>query len=271
MIKIATGVVGNSYALVADGIESLADVVASVVVLIGLRLSIRPADKDRPWGYGKVETLCTLFVSVALIAAAVLIAIQSVHEILTPHHSPAWFTLPVLMIVMVVKVFISKRIARAGTEVGSTVLEADAWHHLSDALTSGAAFVGISIAMIGGEGWEAADDWAALAACGVILWNGGRLARGGLLELLESRAPESVERELREIARNVDGVREVEKLRARKSGMGYIMDIHIEVDGELSVTDGHEISGAVKSALYNCGRSVSDVTVHVEPHVGSEG
>jgi len=265
-IKISTGVLGNSYALIADGIESLLDVLASVVVLLGLRLSLRPADELRPWGYGKLETFSTLFVSGALVFAGFLIAVQSVHEILTPHHTPAWFTLPVLLLVVIVKVFVSKLIRRAGSEVGSTVLEADSWHHLSDALTSGAAFVGITIAMVGGEGWESADDWAALVACGIILLNGGRLAREGLLELLESRAPQQLESEFRRVAGEVEGVCGVEKLRARKSGMGYIMEVHIEVDGEISVTAGHDISGAVKAALLRAGLSVIDVIVHVEPH-----
>ncbi len=265
-LKISTGVVGNSYALVADGIESLADVVASIAVFVGLQASTQPADESRPWGYGKIETLVALFISLGLIGAAVLIATQSIHEILTPHHAPAWYTLLVLLIVVPVKIFVSRQISRAGAIHGSSMLEADSWHHLSDALTSGAAFIGITIALIGGEGWEAADDWAALAACGVILWNAARLARGSLLELVESRAPESIELALRAVASSVEGVRDVEKLRVRKSGMGYIMDIHVEVDGDLSVTAGHEISGAVKSALFDCEKGVSDVTVHIEPH-----
>lgn len=265
-LKITTGVLGNSYALVADGIESLADVVASIAVFVGLRVSVKPADDHRPWGYGKIETMVGLFISLGLIGAAALIATQSIHEIRTPHHSPAWFTLPVLLFVVAVKLLVSQHISRAGGLHGSSVLEADSWHHLSDALTSGAAFIGISIALIGGVGWEAADDWAALVACGIIFWNGARLARGSLLELVESRAPASLEAELRGVARTVEGVCDIEKLRVRKSGMGYIMDIHVEVDGDLSVAAGHEISGAVKSALYASGCGVKDVTVHIEPH-----
>lgn len=266
-VKITTGVLGNSYALIADGIESLTDIVASLVVLVGLLMSVRPADDSHPWGYGKLETLATVFVSVALLSAAGLIAWQSIEEIRTPHHAPAWYTLPVLVVVVVVKVLVARAISRRGAEEGSAAMEADSWHHLSDALTSGAAFVGISLALALGPGWESADDWAALLACGVIAWNGVRLGRGGLAELLEARVEQPVEEELRAIARGVDGVREVEKLRARKSGLGVLMEIHIEVDGDLTVTEGHAIAHAVKDALLASNRAV-DVTVHVEPHGG---
>lgn len=268
VVKISTGLAGNSYALIADGIESLTDVISSVAVLVGLTLSVRPADDNHPWGHGKFETFATIFVSAALLVAAGLIAWQSILEIKTPHKSPAWFTLPVLVLVVVVKVLVSRSIAKQGVQQGSMALEADSWHHFSDALTSGAAFIGISIALVMGPGWESADDWAALFACGVIVWNGVRLASGGIAELLECRAPEDLEQELRMITRSVSGVYDVEKLRARKSGLGIIMDIHIEVDGNLSVTEGHNIAGAVKAELLKTTRVV-DVTVHVEPHGNS--
>lgn len=265
VVKISTGLAGHSYALVADGIESLTDVVSSVLVLVGLTLSVRPADEDHPWGHGKFETFATVFVSAALLAAAGLIAWQSILEIRTPHQTPAWFTLPVLVLVVCVKLMVSRAIAKQGCHQRSNAMEADSWHHLSDALTSGAAFIGISIALLMGSGWESADDWAALIACGVIVWNGLRLASGAISELLESRVSQEHEQELRRISASVPGVCDVEKLRARKSGIGIIMDIHIEVDGNLSVTEGHNIAGAVKAELLNTGR-VNDVTVHVEPH-----
>ncbi len=264
-IKITTGVVGNSYALVADGIESLTDLVTSIVVLVGLILSLRPPDDSHPWGHGKYETFATAIVSLALFAAASAIAWQAIQEIRTPHEAPAWFTLPVLLLVVAAKVLFWRALARHGRDQGSTAMEADSWHHLSDALTSGAAFVGISLALLMGPGWEAADDWAALLACSVILWNGARIARGSFSELLESRAPIELEEQLRTIAGNVRGVRYVEKMRARKSGLGVLMDIHVEVDGHLTVIEGHDIAREVKGALLQT-RRVTDVTVHVEPH-----
>jgi len=265
IVKIATGMVGQSSALVADGIESLTDVVGSIAVLVGLTISVKPPDADHPYGHGKVETLATLIVASSLLLAAALIAWQSISGIVTPQEVPAWFTLPVLAAVVVVKVFVARAVARSAVQAGSTAMEADAWHHFSDAITSGAAFAGISVAMIGGPAWAAADDWAALFACSVILKNGIDVAIGGLRELLESQADPELERQLRAVAAAVPRVRNIEKLRVRKSGMGYIMDIHVHVDGDLPVREGHAISGAVKAALLRASLRVIDVTVHVEP------
>lgn len=264
-IKITTGIVGNSYALVADGIESLTDVAASAAVLVGLTYSLKPPDKEHPYGHGKAETFSMLFVAMALIAAALLIGVESLHEIMVPHSLPAWFTLPVLIGVIITKLVVSRMVGAVGTKQGSTAMEADAWHHLSDAITSAAALVGISIALIGGQAYAAADDWAALAACTIIFYNGLRLGLAGTQELLEAQAPHDFEEQLRAVAGRVDGVKCVEKLRVRKSGLGYLMDVHIHVDGDLTVSVGHDIAGAVKSALVSAGLRVTDVTVHIEP------
>jgi len=263
--KIVTGIVGNSYALVADGIESTADVVSSLVVWSGLRFSIRPPDKTHPYGHGKAESLAGVIVSVFLVGAAVLIAAQSVREIRTPHHLPEWYTLVVLALVIAVKETLFRVVFRAGRTLTSSSLRGDAWHHRSDALTSLAAFIGISIALIGGPGYEPADDWAALAACVVILFNGLRLLRPALDEVMDAAVPRDLEATIRAVASGVEGVEEVEKCRIRKSGVGLLMDIHVVVDGDIPVRDGHRIAHDVQAALYGSNLPIHDVIVHIEP------
>jgi cation diffusion facilitator family transporter len=264
-IKIATGIVGNSYALIADGIESTADIVSSLVVWTGLKISSLPPDDEHPYGHGKAESMAGIVVALALLAAAVFIAIQSVQEILTPHHAPAWFTLMVLALVIGTKETLYRLVFRVGDELTSTAVKGDAWHHRSDAITSAAAFVGIAIALLGGKGYESADDWAALLACVVILFNGYRIFRAALGEIMDAAVPTPIQRSIRELSGSVAGVVRVEKCRTRKSGLGLFVDIHVEVDGDLTVRRGHEIAHAVSSHLKSSSLSIQDVVVHVEP------
>ena len=263
--KIVTGVVGNSYALVADGIESTADVVSSLVVWSGLRVSARPPDGTHPYGHGKAESIAAVVVAVFVLGAAGIIALQSVREIRTPHHLPEWYTLVVLAAIVVVKELLYRFVFHAGSALGSSSLKADAWHHRSDAITSLAAFVGISIALIGGEGYETADDWAALAACVVIVYNGLRLLRPALDEVMDAAVPRDTVQRIRDIAGAVPGVHAVEKCRVRKSGVGLLMDIHVAVDAAISVREGHEIGHAVQDRLYASGLAIIDAVIHVEP------
>ncbi len=265
LVKISTGVLGNSYAMIADGIESTADIFSSLMVWSGLRLSSKPPDQAHPYGHGKAESLAGLMVAVFLIGAAILIAVQSIREILTPHHTPAWYTLLVLVLVIMTKEVLYRRMFRIGQSLDSSALKSDAWHHRSDAITSVAAFLGISIALIGGPGYEAADDWAALLACGVILFNGFRLLRPALDEVMDAAAPSEVEKQIRSIATGIEGVVEVEKCRIRKSGLGFLMDIHVVVNGEMSVREGHQIAHVVKDRLLESLLPISDVIIHIEP------
>jgi cation diffusion facilitator family transporter len=264
-VKIATGVAGNSYALVADGIESTVDVLSSLVVWGGLRLSRRPPDRTHPYGHGKAESIAGILVAASLLGAAALIVGQSVREIRTPHHAPAWFTLPVLLGVVVLKETMFRYLHRTGDHLESTSLRADAWHHRSDALTSLAAFVGITIALVGGPGYETADDWAALAACTVIVFNAVRLARPAVDEVMDAAIPPETVAEIRSIAAGTPGVAAVEKCRVRKSGLGLLMDIHVEVDPELTVREGHSIGHRVADRLKDGRHPIVDVVVHVEP------
>ena len=264
-VKIAAGVLGNSYVLIADGIESTADIFSSVMVWGGLRVAVIPADENHPFGHGKAESVASVFVSLLLLGAALLIAVQSVHEILTPHRSPAWFTLPVLFAVIVIKETLFRLAFRAGSSLESTALKSDAWHHRSDALTSAAAFVGISIALVGGPGYESADDWAALIACGIIAWNGLRLLRAALDEVMDAAVSPEVVAGVRKLAAGVGGVIGIEKCRIRKSGLHLALDIHVVVDGGLSVRRGHDIAHQVKDRLLQSQLRINDVTVHIEP------
>ncbi len=265
-IKITGGVLGNSGALIADGIESSADVVSSLVVWGGLRISLKPADEDHPYGHGKAEPLAAVAAAAALIIAAIVIAVESVKQILTPHHIPRWYTLVILVGVVIIKLFLSKFVSHAGESVESTALKTDALHHFSDALTSTAAFIGISIALIGGAGYESADDWAALAACAVIIYNGVNFFRDGVNEIMDIAPTKEYEDKIRIVARAVEGVQKIEKCRIRKSGLHRWIDIHVEVDGEIPVWKGHEIAHKVKDALLDSEHGVADVLVHIEPH-----
>lgn len=266
-LKIIVGVFGNSYALIADGIESTADIATSLVVWGGLRVASTSANERHPYGYGKAEALAGVIAAVSLLAAAALIAVQSVWEILTPHHLPHWSTLVVLLLVVAIKEGLARWVGQIGAAADSTALQGDAWHHRSDALTSLAAFVGITIGLIGGPGYEPADDWAALVACLVITYSGLRLMRLAVREVLDAAPPKGFEDQVREIAGEVAGVRALEKCRIRKSGTSYFVEIHVEVDASATVREGHDIGGRVRSALRGSALRIADAIVHIEPFV----
>jgi cation diffusion facilitator family transporter len=268
-VKIVGGALGRSHVLIADGVESVTDVVGSLVVTGGLRIAAIPPDKDHPYGHGKAESLAALVVAVVLILTAIGIAIQSIREVLGhPHEAPAVFTLYVLIGAVVAKEAMFRLLHRTGQSIGSEAVKTTAWHHRADAITSGAAFIGISVALIGGPGYEAADGWAALVACAVIAWNGVRLFRTALDEMMDKAPPPEVEAKIRRIAEGIRDVAAIEKCRVRRSGLSLFVDIHVEVDGNLTVRRGHEIAHDVKQALQRAGLSIIDVTVHIEPAGG---
>ena len=264
-VKIVAGVVGHAYVLIADGMESAIDVAGSIVIWGGLTVAARPPDRTHPYGHGKAEPIAALVVAICVLAAAIGLAIESVREILTPHHGPAPFTLAILVAVIVIKEFLFRYVNRIGQDLESTAVQTDAWHHRSDALTSGAAFIGISVALIGGERWQSADDWAALFACAVIAANGVRLALPALQEIMDTAPGGKIVRSIRTVASSVPGVVEVEKCYARKMGLDYYVDLHVGVNGNISVHEGHEIAHRVKSAIQQSDSRVADVLVHIEP------
>ena len=266
IIKLVAGILGNTYALVADAVESTADIFGSLVVWGGLRVASRDPDDEYPFGYGKAESVAAVIVSMMLLAAAVGIGIEAVREIRTPHKTPAPWTLMILVAVLVAKFMMYRRTNAIGMEAGSTAGRADAWHHLSDAITSAAAFIGISIALWGGPGWEQADDWAALFASGVIFYNGLLLVRPALYDLLDKMPGSEIIEPVRLAAVSVPGVLDVEKLSARKAGLVYYVDIHVQADAAMSLQDSHQLSGAVKSSIRRDVPKVAGVLVHMEPY-----
>jgi cation diffusion facilitator family transporter len=268
IVKILTGIIGNSYALIADGIESITDVFSSAVVIGGFTIGSRPPDEKHPFGHGRAESLSAFVVSCAVLMAGLYIAVNAVWELVNPHFMPARYTLCVLVGVIALKEAMFRKLSKIGTDVGNRAMQADAWHNRSDALTSLAAFIGLSIAFIGGERYARADEWAALFASGIIFFNGGRLLKTAVGELMDEQVSEQLAEDIRDIAASTPHVRGVEKCLARKSGRGYFVELHIEVDGAISVTEGHSIAHHVKSRLFQTQPLIINTVVHVEPFVG---
>jgi cation diffusion facilitator family transporter len=269
IIKVVAGIIGHSQALIADGIESSADVCSSLVVWSGLRISARSADEDYPFGYGKAEALAALVVGLLLFLAALAIAIESLRQIVTPHRPPRAFTLAVLVAVVLIKEVLFRRVVRIGADVGSTAVQADAWHHRSDAITSSAAFIGISVALIGGPGWEAADDWAALLASGIIVYNAFNVLRPATHDLMDRAPGEEMVSRVAAAATAVPGVSAIEKLKVRKAGMGYYVDLHVQANPAMPLHEAHVLSGMVKSAIRQAVPEVAGALIHMEPFEGN--
>lgn len=264
-IKIAAGLLGNAYVLIADGIESALDVGGSLIIWGALKFAARPPDATHPYGHGKAEPFAAIIVSVLVLAAALGLAISSVRELFLPRHAPAPFTLLVLVLAIVVKEILFRYVVRVGRDAESTAIQTDAWHHRTDALTSVAAFIGISVALIGGDAWQSADDWAALFACALIGANGYRLLRPALFEILDTAPGGEIVDLVRNAACAVPGVVEVEKTFLRKMGLSFYVDLHVKVNGDISVRDGHHIAHEVKRAIQASDRRIADVLVHIEP------
>lgn len=264
-VKIAAGIIGHSYALIADGIESTLDIFSSAVILFGLKVAAEPPDDDHPYGHGKAESIAGIIVSLVVLVTALALAVESIREIVTPHHAPEPFTLIVLLAIVAIKETLFRRVLEAAHDIQSGAVKTDAWHHRADAITSVAAFIGISVALIGGPGWEPADDWAALFACGLIGWNGWHLLRTALHETMDSSASPEVVESVKTIALNIPGVLALDQCLIRKSGLEYFVDLHVGVNPDLSVREGHRIAHAVRDAVRAEHPAISEVLVHVEP------
>ncbi|MDB6068399.1 MAG: Cation diffusion facilitator family transporter [Pedosphaera sp.] len=270
--KLAAGILGQSHALVADAVESFADVFSSIVVWRGLVVASEPADEDHPYGHGKAEPIAAAIVAIMLLLAAAGIAVKSVQAMLAEQKvGPRAFTLVVLVGVIVIKELLFRFVAREASSVQSIAVHADAWHHRADAITSIAAAVGISISLIGGKGYEAADNVAAIVAAGIIAFNGWRLLRPALNELMDASPNRDVIEKIRKTARTIAGVANVEKCMVRKMGHRYFVDMHVEVDPQMTVQEGHGIAHAVKDKVREQFPAVRDVLVHIEPARGEGG
>lgn len=265
LCKGIAGYFGNSYALIADAIESTTDVFSSILVLFGLKYASRPADENHPYGHGKAEALVTFAVVGFLVISATVIAYESIQHIRTPHKVPAKFTLVVLAAIVIIKEIFYRIVSRKSTETNSSSLKADAWHHRSDAITSAMAFIGISIAIFMGPGYETADDWAALLASGIIIYNSWLIFRPALGEILDEHLYDDMIAQIRTIAQTVEGVIDTEKCHVRKTGMTYFVDLHLTVNGKITVSEGHDIAHRLKDTLQKNLPEIADVLIHIEP------
>jgi cation diffusion facilitator family transporter len=266
IIKGLAGFFGNSYALIADAIESTTDIFASLLVLFGIKYSNRPADENHPYGHGRAEPLITFLVVGFLITSATIIAYESIINIQTPHELPKPWTLFVLGGIIIWKEYSFRVVMRRSKETNSSSLKADAWHHRSDAITSVAAFTGISIALFLGKGYEAADDWAALFASVFILYNSYLIFRPALGEIMDEHLYDDLVEEIRNVSHQVDGIIDTEKCFIRKAGMKYHVDLHARVNGAITVKEGHDLSHKLKDTLREKIPEIGHVLIHIEPN-----
>ncbi len=265
IIKGLTGYFGNSYALIADAIESTGDIFSSLLVLFGLKYASRPPDNNHPYGHGRAEPLVTFLVVGFLITSATVIAYESIKNIGTPHELPKAYTLIILGVIILWKELSYRLVMRKSKETNSSALKADAWHHRSDAITSIAAFIGISIALILGKGYESADDWAALFASGFILYNCYFIFRPALGEIMDEHVYDDLVRDIRKVSQEVNGVVGTEKCLVRKAGMIYHVDLHATVSADISVKQGHAIAHQLKDTLKSAIPELGNVLIHIEP------
>ena len=266
IVKGLAGFFGNSYALIADAIESTTDIFASFLVLFGIKYSNKPADDNHPYGHGRAEPLITFLVVGFLITSATIIAYESIQNIGTPHDLPKSWTLYILGAIIIWKEYSFQLVMKRSKETNSSSLEADAWHHRSDAITSVAAFLGISIALYFGKGYESADDWAALFASGFILYNSYKIFRPALSEIMDEHLYDELVDEIRVVSLTVPGVIDTEKCFIRKAGMQYHVDLHARVEGTITVREGHDIAHDLKDTLRAKIPSLGHVLIHVEPN-----
>jgi cation diffusion facilitator family transporter len=264
-IKATAGVFGNSFALLADAIESASDVLVSIMVWFGIRIASREPDDDHPYGHGKAEPLVGIIVGLMLVVSAIIISIEAVRNIRIPHEPPASFTLLVLVVVIFTKEILFRYVIKVGTEAKSTAVKADAWHHRSDAITSFAVFIGITIALIGGKEYSSADDWAALFAACIIVLNAIMIVRPAFNEVMDAAPSEEIISSIKKTASAVPLVVGLDKCLVRKMGFVYYVDLHVIVDGNLSVKEGHDIAHLVKARILESNEMIKDVLVHIEP------
>lgn len=265
-LKAVAGILGNSYALIADAIESTADVVSSLFLYLGLRYAQKPPDEDHPYGHGRLEPLITFTIVLMLLISAGIITLQAIKNMYGPQSQPAVWTLWVLLGIITWKESVYRIMRAKAIKINSSVLKAEAWHHRSDALTSVTALVGISISLFFGKGYEYADEWAALFAALVIVFNAYKILTPAFREMMDEHQYHELVVEIEEVSRKVTGIQNTEKCHVRKIGMYYLVDLHARVDGNLSVREGHDIAHRLKDAILAANPAISNVNIHVEPH-----
>lgn len=267
-VKGISGHLGQSYALIADATESGADVISSGLLWMALKYAQRPPDKGHPYGHGKAEPVAAILIGLFLLIAAGWIAYHSIGFIETPHELPKPYTLIVLLVVIIVKELLFRYVFATGKRLNSQAVIADAYHHRSDAITSIAAFIGISIAILLGKGYEGADDWAALLACVFIVYNAFKIIRPAFEEIMDKAPSDELIAAISKIASLHIEVKRVEKCYVRKMGLDYYVDMHIEVDGHINVYHAHQVAHQVKDELLASELHIKDALIHVEPYLG---
>jgi cation diffusion facilitator family transporter len=272
--KFAAGILGHSHALIADATESFADIFNSLVIWRGIVVAAAPPDKEHPYGHSKAEPLAGAFGAVMLLAAALWIAGKAafnIYEFLNPqsfdfHREPLHaFTLIVLVVVIVVKEGLFRFVLGEGDATDNSAVKTDAWHHRSDAITSAGAFIGISIALVGGDKYSWADDAAAIFCAIIIGLNGWLLLRAPLSELMDEAPDPKIVEQIQQLAAAISDVARVEKCFVRKAGHLFFVEMHVEVDPQMTVLRSHEIAHEVKDKIRETMPAVSDVLVHIEP------
>jgi cation diffusion facilitator family transporter len=267
VVKLLGGLLGHSLALLSDAMHSLVDAAISAALLVALIVAQRPADREHPYGHGRLEAVAGAGVALILLALAAAIAYESLSTMALRHDPPAGFTLFIAGGGAFFQELLYRYVSRVARRTGSTALLATAWDYRLDAM--GGVGVLIGVAMAKWAGWLWADHVAAVLVAGTVLWIGGGLLWENVQSLIDRQADPDLLRHVREEALAVPGVLAVEKLRVRRMGLEHVAEIHIQVDGEETVRDGHAIAHAVKDRLTSRIPSISDVVVHVEPHGGS--
>jgi cation diffusion facilitator family transporter len=264
--KLVGGWLGDSFALLSDAANSLGDVAISLGVLYALRVAQRPPDKEHPYGHTRAEGIAGLTVALLVGVAAAFIAWEAVQQLSEPHVVPARWTIAVAAVNLIIKEGLYHFSRRVGDRTGSTAIAATAWDHRADALCSAVVLVGLLAAVLGGPSWAVADDLAALAVAAAVMYSAAQLFIRAGRELMDMQADDTIVDQVRDSAADVSGVRGVETLWVRKSGLEYFADIHVEVDADLSVAEGHRIGHNVKDELLRSYPQLRDVLVHVEPY-----
>lgn len=263
--KLLAGLLGHSYAMVADACESFSDVMSSCVTLYGLRIAAEPADQTHPAGHGRAETLASAVTALVLTVVGTLIFWHAWDSLYEPRQAPNPLTLLVLVPVILLKEWMFRWMRERGKQIGSLALLAEAWHQRSDAVTSVAALSGIAMTWIGGPAWVHADSWAAMFASLWLIGTGLWLLGPTLHELMEGSVDPALVEFIRETSQSCEGIQGIDKVWVRKLGMRLMVDLHIEVEPDISVQEGHRLAHEVKAKLQRELPQVRDVMVHVEP------
>jgi len=266
--KVTAGVVGNSWAVIADGLHTISDLLSSVAILVGFRVAQRAPDRTHPYGHGKAEVLAARLVGFLLLVVAAFILHEAGGKLLRRQEIkiPGQIALWAAFVSIVVKEGLYRYKERYAKRTGSASLHADAWHHRSDALTSLAALLGVAGAIISGGRLNWLDPVAAILVAAIILWVTFRVFTSTMGELMDAAPPEWFLADIRNLALDVDGVKDVEKIRCRKAGLNYLVDIHVEVDPKLAVDEAHRIAAAVRDRLIADGDNILQALVHIEPY-----